>query len=123
MKICLDRTHFVTLLFTISHPPPPQKKKTSHLHVEVFKCHAVSPEQLHGVPGNEAEPKETLHLVTAGPLGHLGSQTGGKHEGERERWREREREKERKRPVLQTVFSRHYAVALWELSGPVLCVH
>lgn len=44
----------------------------AHLYIEVFKSHSVSPQQLYGVPGHEADPKETLHLVTARPLGHLG---------------------------------------------------
>lgn len=44
------------------------------LHIEVFKCYRVPPEQLHGVPGHEADSKETLRLVRAGPLGHLASQ-------------------------------------------------
>lgn len=52
----------------------------AHLYIEVFKRHSVSPEQLHGVPGHEADSKETLHLVQARPLGHLATQTG--REGE-----------------------------------------
>lgn len=47
----------------------------AHLYIEVFKRHSVPPEQLHGIPGHEAEPEKTLHLLTAGPLGHLGSRT------------------------------------------------
>lgn len=43
----------------------------THLYIEVFKCHSVSPEQLHGVPRYESDSKETLHLVRARSLGHL----------------------------------------------------
>lgn len=46
-------------------------KYFAHLYVEVFKCHSVTPEQLHRVSGNKANSEETLHLVRAGPLGHL----------------------------------------------------
>lgn len=48
----------------------------THLYVEVFKRHSVPAEQLHGVPGHEADPKETLHLVWARPIRHLGAETG-----------------------------------------------
>ena len=48
----------------------------THLYIEVFKCHGVSPEQLHGVPRYESDSKETLHLVRAGSLRHLIIQTG-----------------------------------------------
>lgn len=77
----------------------------AHLHVEVFKCHGVSPEQLHGVPGHEADSKETLHLVRARPLGHLGTrrketgrETGrGGEGGDRDRWRVRDEEQSNKK--------------------------
>lgn len=46
----------------------------AHLDIQVFKRHSVSPQQLHRVPGHEADSKETLHLIRAGPLSHLESQ-------------------------------------------------
>lgn len=46
----------------------------AHLHVEVFKRHSISPEELHRISGHKADSKETLHLVRAGPPGHLWSQ-------------------------------------------------
>lgn len=42
-----------------------------HLNIEVFECHGISAEQLHGVTGHKANSEETLHLVGARPLGHL----------------------------------------------------
>lgn len=63
----------------------------AHLNVEVLKCHSVSAEQLHRVPGYEADSKETLHLVRAGPLGHLGTEAGERQERRlRDKGRERE---------------------------------
>lgn len=57
-----------------------KERRVPHLHVEVFKGHSVPPQQLHGVPGHEAQSEEALHLVGAGPLGHL---TTRREEGRR----------------------------------------
>lgn len=57
-----------------------KERRVPHLHVEVFKGHSVPPQQLHGVPGHEAQSEEALHLVGAGPPGHL---TTRREEGRR----------------------------------------
>lgn len=42
-----------------------------HLNVEVFKCHCISPQQLHRILWNKREAKKALHLVRPWPLCHL----------------------------------------------------